>query len=105
MELTATEGGDPVTAPASELVEATAPPPPAELPPAAGIAEPAAVIDTEEPSGAPQAAEAEPAFVAEPEVVQAVSAPDVEPTPPEPDPNEISGAPAAPRRGWWRRRG
>jgi len=55
---------------------------------------------------APPVVEASPASEAEP-VAEAAPAPRVEPEPPaaprEPDPAEISGAPPAPRRGWWRR--
>ncbi len=45
---------------------------------------------------------AEPAL-AEPAPVEPEAA--EPPPPPEPDPNEITGQAAAPRRGWWRRRG
>jgi len=59
------------------------------------VAEP--VAETVE---APVAAVAE----AAPEPVLAEAAPEPAPPPPrEPDPNEITAPPAAPRRGWWRR--
>ncbi len=44
--------------------------------------------------------EPEPAPAPEPRVLETVAA---EPVPAEPDPNEISGAPEKPKRGWWRR--
>ncbi len=52
--------------------------------------EPAAVSVVETLAPKPEAAE--------PDAVEP-------PPPPEPDPNEITGQAAAPRRGWWRRRG
>ena len=72
----------------------------AEAPPAASLAVP-------EPSGQ-EAPAAEAASVAiepaEPEpVIQPEAA--APPPPAEPDPAEITGQAAAPRRGWWRRRG
>ena len=54
----------------------------------------------EDPAVAPQR---EPA--AAPMEAQAPAAEPVDAAPPEPDPAEITGQPAAPRRGWWRRKG
>jgi ribonuclease E len=58
----------------------------------ATAAEPAAEAD--QPAPAPEPA---PVREAEPVMAEAASAPR------EPDPNEITAPPAAPRRGWWRR--
>ena len=58
---------------------------------ASPVAEPLREVEGLEPTGI--AAAAEPEVAAEP------------PPPPEPDPAEITGQAAAPRRGWWRRRG
>ena len=52
---------------------------------------------------APQPAEP-PAAEPEPQAVEVPSEPAPPPPPPQPDPAEITGQPAAPRRGWWRRK-
>ncbi len=91
------EAGAVAEAPAPEPVVAEAEPEPAP--------EPAPVAAKAPRSRAKAAAAPAPEPVAEP-VVEPVAAPEPEPVaaaPAEPDPNEISGAAPAPRRGWWRR--
>ena len=62
-----------------------------------GVTEPQPPVLVEAQTPEPSAAPPEPAAEAEPAAL---------PPPPEPDPAEITGqAPAAPRRGWWRRKG
>ena len=94
------------------VVEATAPP-------AAAASEEAEPAPAKKPRRSRAKATAEPAAPAEavssppepepqpqlePEAALAVA--EIEAQPPrEPDPNEVSGKPAAPRRGWWRRGG
>jgi ribonuclease E len=84
----ANEPGEPKPAPKrkrrTKAAEAT--------PEEAVASEPVAVVAAE-PEPEPVAAEPVQAVMAEPE-------PEAEP-----DPNEVSGKPAAPRRGWWRRGG
>ncbi len=63
--------------------------------PAIAVAEPVAVVET--------VAEVAPEPVAPEPVARAPVAPEPVAAAPEPDPNEISTAPAQPKRGWWRR--
>ena len=103
--------------PAAEVVEAVeaVAEAPAEAPPAnePGEAAPAkrprrsrAKAAAAEPEAAPVEAVAppapEPEPEPEPEPIAAAPEPEAEAMP---DPNEVSGKPAAPRRGWWRRGG
>ena len=103
--------------PAAEVVEAVEAfaEAPAEVPPAnePGEAAPAkrprrsrAKAAAAEPEAAPVEAVAppapEPEPEPEPEPIAAAPEPEAEAMP---DPNEVSGKPAAPRRGWWRRGG
>ena len=87
---------------------AIAPPPPPEPGPEETAAvDGAAELGASPETGTSLASEtgASPAPAGEPELA---SAPDANPDPqaaPEPDPAEISAPAAAPRRGWWRRRG
>ena len=99
----AAEGhADAVAAASAEALTETSMEPVADAPSADAAPAANAPVEAEAPE---PVAPADPDFVAEPEVVQAVSAPALPTTPPAPDPSEIRGAPAAPRRGWWRLRG
>jgi hypothetical protein len=71
----------------AQVIEATAPIAPPE---------PAQIVTAEATSGEP-APQSAPSPVTEvvPEIAPEIA--------PEPDPNEITMAPATPRRGWWRR--
>ena len=70
---------------------------------AKAAAEPAAPAEAIATPTEPES-EPEPLPQLEPEAALAVA--EIEAQPPrEPDPNEVSGKPAAPRRGWWRRGG
>jgi ribonuclease E len=95
-------------------VAPAAPEPAAEAPPANEPGEPAPAKrprrSRAKAAAAPEAAPAETASTPEPEPapepVSAAPEPEAEPAPPAlPDPAEVTGKPAAPRRGWWRRGG
>ena len=94
------------SAPAPAAAEEDAEPAPVKKPRrsrAKAAAEPAAPVEAVSASPEPEP-EPEPEPQLEPEAALAVA--EIEAQPPrEPDPNEVSGKPAAPRRGWWRRGG
>ena len=82
---------EPETAPAVHVIDPLPPQPEARKTRSRKKAAPAA----EAPEADEPAAQPEPAAAPEPKVLETVA--DV------PDPNEISGAPEKPKRGWWRR--
>ena len=94
------------SAPAPAGAEEDAEPAPVKKPRrsrAKAAPEPAAPVEAVSASPEPEP-EPEPEPQLEPEAALAVA--EIEAQPPrEPDPNEVSGKPAAPRRGWWRRGG
>lgn len=108
-----TEAAEPVEAVAAEAAvpeAAAAPPPEAANEPGEAPAKPkrsrrtkaAAAAEAVEPVTAAPEAAPEPVVAAAPPEPEPAAPPEPAP-PPEPDPAEVTGAPAAPRRGWWRR--